>query len=588
MGQRHQAFIVAKVKPHGGGRARYRCIGALHHQWCYGSLPVKGIVRMTTMLKQKPNAQIVLEELRSIEGKYGSHLDEEPEIPQVPCPYTLFLLNLAFNADLGSSSVSGQYISSGSHHGVLHASMGCWDGDNNDGITVVDVTDPYEPKCCLLAGCETNTDDRGLLTPEMYLRAYYNMDAQEDPEMKAYLEGVLKAVQDIKIVDRNALAEAWPSECGILAGTDELDEEDGEKTVAELVPSLTSLTLGPAIQQAIEAGDLEGGELILMQADKLPRILETLRAIEGPFPDKGLPLIVKLVENAGVVDDILAGIQLSGEQLVQVLPADAKIDVLDLTGNAALTSDGLRTLLAHTSAIRRLVLIRTGISDDDLIALLDKPATFGQVEELVHPLLYSWPRQASYPAAFAIRKCSTGGLIVPGGGVMSLPLLSLPRITDSLRRLVDALLDPQLAFSFGMGDAVYEAALSAGTIPDGKTWSERAVWCTPAAASRVPATGGWVCALSWSSLRSMLGRSGQQQYGLILLEETGTAENKESAGVAYSPQGFLDKIQEQGFAAPSEKTAQEFLAVFKRLDVEGGTQMTMHDYMQATAKPQWY
>ena len=89
MGQRHQAWIIARVKPHGGGKPRYRCIGGIHHQWCYGSLPLKGLIRIATLLKQKPNADIVQEELRAIEGKYGSHLAEAPKIPN--CPYVLFV-----------------------------------------------------------------------------------------------------------------------------------------------------------------------------------------------------------------------------------------------------------------------------------------------------------------------------------------------------------------------------------------------------------------------------------------------------------------------------------------------------------------
>lgn len=35
MGQRHQAFIIARVVPHGNTdrKAYYRCLGAYHHQW---------------------------------------------------------------------------------------------------------------------------------------------------------------------------------------------------------------------------------------------------------------------------------------------------------------------------------------------------------------------------------------------------------------------------------------------------------------------------------------------------------------------------------------------------------------------------
>ena len=97
MGQRHQAWIIARVKPHGGGKPRYRCIGGIHHQWCYGSLPLKGLIRIATLLQQKPNADIVQEELRAIEGKYGSHLAEAPKIPN--CPYVPYISRSSSSTD---------------------------------------------------------------------------------------------------------------------------------------------------------------------------------------------------------------------------------------------------------------------------------------------------------------------------------------------------------------------------------------------------------------------------------------------------------------------------------------------------------
>ena len=84
MGQYHGAFMIAKVRPHGGGEARYRSLGGIWNSWCYGSLPVKAAHRMITLLRQQPNAQIVGEELRRIEGKYGAHGTMEPTIIDFP------------------------------------------------------------------------------------------------------------------------------------------------------------------------------------------------------------------------------------------------------------------------------------------------------------------------------------------------------------------------------------------------------------------------------------------------------------------------------------------------------------------------
>ena len=145
----HQAFLIAKVKPHGGAPARYRCVGAYEHAWCHGSLPVKAAYRTITLLKQQPNAQIVREELRTIDGKYGAFGEEEPKAPKLPyafhysatrrsatdycmrrCSYTTYLLHMASNVDYDKNSLgrSGYWfsMSMGTFENVLDASTKVW------------------------------------------------------------------------------------------------------------------------------------------------------------------------------------------------------------------------------------------------------------------------------------------------------------------------------------------------------------------------------------------------------------------------------------------------------------------------------
>lgn len=128
MGQRHQAFAIAKVVPHGGGRAYYRCIAAWHHQWCYGRLPLHAANRFCQLLRQKDNASIVLHELAAISGKYGRY-GEEPGIDQVPCVYLSWLLGQAWDMDLDTEAQGQPYFSGTSFlNAILPASMGSGDG----------------------------------------------------------------------------------------------------------------------------------------------------------------------------------------------------------------------------------------------------------------------------------------------------------------------------------------------------------------------------------------------------------------------------------------------------------------------------
>ena len=108
MGQRHQAFIIARVVPHGSppGDAQYRCIGALHHQHCCGRLPLKAATRFMTLIKQEDNATIIREELRAIDGLYGRF---KPQIPDIPCPFTHFLLLSAWSTELSDEKKSYKY-----------------------------------------------------------------------------------------------------------------------------------------------------------------------------------------------------------------------------------------------------------------------------------------------------------------------------------------------------------------------------------------------------------------------------------------------------------------------------------------------
>lgn len=139
MGQRHQAFIIARVVAHGDTKAYYRCLGAIHHQWyatetilplvlmipacrCYGLLPLRAVDRFLTLAKNPINAVIIREEIKSVQGQYGRNA--EPKIPDVPLPYSIFLLSSAFNCDFEESYISGGPF----EHGLLSARMGCWDG----------------------------------------------------------------------------------------------------------------------------------------------------------------------------------------------------------------------------------------------------------------------------------------------------------------------------------------------------------------------------------------------------------------------------------------------------------------------------
>ncbi|EIW65248.1 uncharacterized protein TRAVEDRAFT_109959 [Trametes versicolor FP-101664 SS1] len=167
MGQRHQAFLIARVRPKHGEPA-YRCIAACHHQFCAGVLPLRAVYRFIRLITQPENAAIVRTELHEIDGKYGRSRQDGGRMPQVPCPYSVSLLATAWTTNLDPSIGSPQYDGFTLRHAVLDATMGCWGGDNNEGISIIDVTDPLHPAYCFLRR------ERPLSAYE-YLEGYYGM-----------------------------------------------------------------------------------------------------------------------------------------------------------------------------------------------------------------------------------------------------------------------------------------------------------------------------------------------------------------------------------------------------------------------------
>ena len=128
MGQRHQAFLVARIVPHGETKPRYRCVGAYHHQWCYGTLPLRAVRRFLTLVKQKKNAEIIREELRAIDGQYG-RFEQEPDIVAIPCPFATSLLGISWTVDLTAESPEVAYVSGRMRmvNDILPANVSSWE-----------------------------------------------------------------------------------------------------------------------------------------------------------------------------------------------------------------------------------------------------------------------------------------------------------------------------------------------------------------------------------------------------------------------------------------------------------------------------
>ncbi len=121
-----------------------------------------------------------------------------PRIPRVPCSYISFLIGSAWNVDI-NDPFSPYFHRSSFQGSLLPANMRSGGGgrlyfvrietylanacfiDNNEGITVIDVTNPSKPAYCFV-----KLEESRILSAAQYAREYYANIDDNEPE-GAYL-----------------------------------------------------------------------------------------------------------------------------------------------------------------------------------------------------------------------------------------------------------------------------------------------------------------------------------------------------------------------------------------------------------------
>ncbi|KZT12653.1 uncharacterized protein LAESUDRAFT_709867 [Laetiporus sulphureus 93-53] len=458
MGQRHQAFVIARVVPHGSadGQAKYRCIAAWHNQWCYERLPLRATSRLITLLKQKDNAEIVEAEIRSIHGKYG-RFGKEPCIPQAPCPFTAALLALAWNA--GDLDTKERYMGGMAFtHCLLNAGMGCWDGDNNDGISIIDVTDPGRPAYCFMM------DDR-LLSASGYLHLY-----RGDP---VFNRRYIDALNGVEMISVEMLAEAWPKVFrydGLTEGHPlQADTGDSSSTVAPL----TDIALKPALMRFIELEDVDALDQFLWLPGKADQMKSLIRELK-PIPATAALLLRKLYGN-DIPSLDLTDFDLTQEVLLQLVSNLGKLTALNLSFNTRITADTVHLVLTTVPSLRRLVLMGcTSVTEKELYQLLQTyPRIFYNLEALMHPTLLKAIALPAFPASFTYIASNSARWAEICG--CSLPVFTPESIVRSLTDAICALANQDTMYT----DYSNAVAAVCGVREREKAWNERSVVTVP-------------------------------------------------------------------------------------------------------------
>lgn len=505
MGRRHRVFAIAKIRPHGSIDRQYRCVAAYQHEWCWEDLPLLALRRCLGLLKQLHNAEVVRAELRTIEGKYTRSEDEAHSAnvtPRTPCPFLAFVLAISWTTELED----GLYASGSTFSdGLLHAGLARTNSEqgssvwlvfvcfsingtlqlailgNDEGITVIDVTDPQSPAYCFMRQCRTILSAADYFWyPEHPCDIQVQDDASEGSHSRR--PSCVSNLSGIRTITLDILAETWPldfaedvSEAWSLKSSQR--SLDFAKQSVSRLPTLGDLSIKPALLHSIrdsrDAIDEFVDVAILTRKDS--RLNPLLRGL-CPFPNNAIYVLLRLIKKAQkpAISLDLSDFYLSEEQVLRIVSTCDGLQSLNLSFNPHITVSTIREVLMTAPAIRRLVIMGCpSIDTAQLHGMMRKEAyLLNRVEALIHPSLMPSPEKTfeSIPVSFSVitfrgNRCKFEGC--------SLPLFTPGGVVQSFKSLADILLRRVWShWSIGM---VAQAAFSCMTRQPEERWNERSV-----------------------------------------------------------------------------------------------------------------
>ncbi|KAK7035561.1 hypothetical protein VNI00_011854 [Paramarasmius palmivorus] len=298
MGRRHQVFLIARLIPASSGKqtqARYRCIAGLHHQWCYGYLPISATRRFFNLLKNPDNAEIVRDEIRRAHGRYGRQ-GQDPEIPDMAFPYIQMLLTQAFYLDINDPDVVQIIVP-----GLLTYRDPLDNTENDDGYTFIDITNPSYPAYCFeVEGVIVDADG--------YIRGDCREDDEKDQRFKD-AQRHIDSLKDEKLVTVNVLSRVWPQYYRVDDDCEEpamRDQSLTESLTTTALPTLADLALRQVVQHCVDDDNFEPLEALTDMPGKLELIGSHLFA-RKTLPGSAYAVVARvlqgeLLKNGGMID----------------------------------------------------------------------------------------------------------------------------------------------------------------------------------------------------------------------------------------------------------------------------------------------
>ncbi|KLU91437.1 hypothetical protein MAPG_09957 [Magnaporthiopsis poae ATCC 64411] len=216
MGQRHQLFVIARPAP----GQRYRCLAVAHDQWLYGASALNTCLRLLRIFSNPLNRFPLQQEVAFAREYYSREDAEELEREfeavhqNAPIPFPFVAACLVFGASNNTESGGAKLVY------LEHMGLRFDAGDNNDGITIIDITDLDNVRYCFVDfhGMESEREVP-LHTPLSamdYILAYYD---PHHPFM-VHNRHTQKALKKYDLVQVEALNDCWPDEAWRVSDQD--------------------------------------------------------------------------------------------------------------------------------------------------------------------------------------------------------------------------------------------------------------------------------------------------------------------------------------------------------------------------------
>ncbi|ESZ98569.1 hypothetical protein SBOR_1019 [Sclerotinia borealis F-4128] len=358
------------------------------------------------------------------------------------------------------------------------------EGDNDDGITVLDITDLERVRYCFVnivpMYSENEYDGDGtqetrVLPPSMtpltgpqYLSGYY----KATPENQEAFGDLVKSFETLPLIDCRDLYSAWPNHSWVImvAHDEELEQlhvdeiiaeeersgnNDEVKVEASEIPSLRQSSLAKVLKSAIDSPSSE-----------LPRIIEFASLLSDFYPTAksklyANPTVVSTSASArrllntifkkeSTID--LGPFDLTTEQILEVLEevSNNPRDVVSLSfsGNLNITEEFLRGILIKFSRLEFLYLLNTPqIPLTKKIELLRGTATQLYDTELLALPFVEREDERLYERKFDLRESPLYGYIKP---IISQMIVMACSFTSNDKRDTDGGLNIESFFKDGV------------------------------------------------------------------------------------------------------------------------------------------